>query len=105
MLATRIAILHGGRIVHDADNRSADGRVRVRFTAPPVPAALAALPGVRSAEALADGRFLLDAGGDETVLAGVAAHAGAAGWGLVELTPDYDALEHLFMRLTAGRAA
>ena len=105
LLATRIAILHEGRIVHDADNRGAGGRVRVRFNRPPVPSAVCEVAGVHAAEPLGDGGFVIDLDDDASARAAFAATASAAGWGLVELTSDYDALEHLFMRLTAGRAA
>jgi len=105
LLATRIAILHQGRIVHDADNRASGGRVRVRFAHPPPPAALRGLAGVHAAEPLADGGFVIDLDDGAAARAAFADAASAAGWGLVELTSDYDALEHLFMRLTAGRAA
>lgn len=105
LLATRIAILHDGRIVHDADNRGAGGRVRVRFTRPPAPSAVCEVAGVHAAEPLGDDGFVIDLDDDASARAAFAATASAAGWGLIELTSDYDALEHLFMRLTAGRAA
>jgi ABC-2 type transport system ATP-binding protein len=100
VLATRVMILHEGRVVHDAPNDASGGLLRVRFMHEPASADVLALPGVEAAERGSDGYWLLQTG--EDAAAGVAEHAVNAGWGIVELIQHYDALEHLFLRLTAG---
>jgi ABC-2 type transport system ATP-binding protein len=101
LIATRIVILHQGRIVHDSPADAAERRMRVRLRHDPEPAALAALAGVRSV-ARGDGDWTLEVeDGSEAALA-LSVEAVRAGWGLLELRPNYDALEELFLRLTAG---
>ena len=99
-LATRLMILHGGRVVHDGQ-AAALGRLRVRLRRDPGHAALGALPGVAAVEAGARG-WLLTVAAPETAAEAFAAHAVAAGWGLLELDPDYDDLEQRFLALTSG---
>ena len=107
MLATRVLILHEGRIVHDAASRAAGGpgSLRARFARDPDAAKLAQLAGVQAVERAPDGAWLLDFDPDDAAIETLAATVVAAGWGLLELVPAYDALEHLFMHLTAGRHA
>jgi len=103
MLATRIVILHHGRVVHDAPT-SAVRRLRVRLRRDPGAMALNALPGV--AEVVASPRgWLLTVADPEASAEAFAAAAVAAGWGVLEIDPDYDDLEHLFMQLTSGAQA
>ena len=99
-LATRIVILHHGRVVHDAQ-ASAVRRLRVRLRHDPGSAALRALPGVTAVDGGAHG-WLLSVAEPEAAAQAFAAHAVAAGWGLIELDPDYDDLEQRFLALTSG---
>lgn len=104
MLASRIVILHAGRIVHDAPNRGADDdALRLRLAQTVDADTVAALPGVRAVEQLPDGSWLLGGvGGDRAALAAAVVEHGL---GLLELARDDLALERLFMQLTAGEAA
>jgi len=105
MLANRILILHGGRVVHDAANRAASGTgsLRARFARDPDASTLANLAGVRKVGQAPDGAWLIDFDPSETATETLAESVVTAGWGLIELVPAFDALEHLFMRLTAGK--
>ena len=98
-LASRILILHHGRVVHDAPAAVAARWMRIRLRHDPGSHALAALPGVRSVTA-ADGGWILEVEDAETVALALTTRAVAADWGVLELHPDFDALEQLFMRLT-----
>ena len=99
-LATRIVILHHGRVVHDGQ-ASAVRRLRVRLRHDPGSAALCALPGVATVDIGPQG-WLLSVADPEAAAQAFAAHAVAAGWGLIELDPDYDDLEQRFLALTSG---
>ncbi|MCP5200523.1 MAG: ABC transporter ATP-binding protein [Gammaproteobacteria bacterium] len=100
-LASRVVILHAGRIVHDGDNR-ATGSVCLRTARPLDPAAL---PAAMAPVALPDGRWLVSGIGDEDDVAALASAVVGSGAGLTELVRDADDLERLFMQLTAGAAA
>ncbi len=102
-LATRIVILHHGRVVHDAP-ASAVRRLRVRLRRDPGAAALQGVPGVEGVVASPCG-WLLTVADPEAVAEAFAAAAVAAHWGVLEIDPDYDDLEHLFMQLTSGTEA
>ncbi|MGR8921470.1 MAG: ABC transporter ATP-binding protein [Gammaproteobacteria bacterium] len=99
-LASRVMILHEGRIVHDGPVDARQGHLRLRCGRPPPAAALRALPGVRAVNADGADGFLVDA--DAAAAPALAAAAVREGWDLLELTPDYDTLEQLFLRLTSG---
>lgn len=99
-LASRVMILHHGRIVHDAAVSGEEGGVKVRFSTQPDVCQLHAVSGVQSAVSQADGTYLLRVNGDAIDALVAASVAGA--WGLKELIPDYNTLEDLFLRLTGG---
>lgn len=101
-LATRIVILHDGRVVHDEPASSAR-RLRVRTRRDPGAAALTSLPGVEDATPSPQGWVLTVADAEATAEA-FAAAAVAAGWGVLEIDPEHDDLEHRFLQLTSGSA-
>lgn len=101
-LATRILVLHQGRVVHDGPV-TAGVRLRARLRRPPPPATLAALPGVTDVEESAAGWLLATSVPEDAAVALVAA-AAAGDWGLVELDPADDDLERLFLAVTGQRA-
>ena len=98
-LATRIVILHHGCVVHDAP-AAAVRRLRARVRSDPGIEALRALPGVTAVETSEHG-WLLSVADPEAAAEAFAVHAVRAGWGVLELEPDYDDLEHLFLQLTS----
>ncbi len=102
-LATRIMILHHGRVVHDAP-ASAVRRLRVRLRRDPGAAALLALSDVVEVVASPRG-WLLTVSDPDSAAESFAAAAVATNWGVLEIDPDYDDLEHLFMQLTGGAEA
>ena len=112
-VADRVAILLGGRLLGVHSLRSgALGerfRLRVRGRSDAVRAALAAIPGVRSAiiEAgpTADpAAYLVDAEPGAGVSEALASGIVAGGFGLVEMAPASVDLEALFLGLTGGRS-
>jgi ABC-2 type transport system ATP-binding protein len=99
-LATRLMILHQGRVVHDGPLEET-ACVRARMRRPPEVAVLAALPGVNAVTAV-DDAFLIAGSAPEDIAEALSLRAAASGWGLVELTPAHDDLERLFLELTSA---
>ncbi len=104
LLASRIVILHHGRIVHDTPMASERGWLRVRLRMTLSPATLASVNGVLSVRDAGAGAWLLETSDAEALAADFAEHAAAGGWGLIELLPGYDELEDRFARLTTGES-
>lgn len=98
----RVAIIHQGRIALNArlTEITAGHTWRLTLRQPPELATLAALPGVRRAEALDGGRFLIEA--QEADMDTVVRRVVDAGWGLIELQRETQTLEDLFVKLTCG---
>ena len=114
-LCSRVAILKHGRLVavdtpvELARRVEQAGGLVVRVDGPvdAVREALAALPGVRAVERLADGSgpavgFRLASAAPDASQRAVAAAVVARGWTLLELRSEAPTLEELFMRLVGG---
>ena len=107
-VCSRVQILHQGRTVFGErmdrlDRGAPSAQVTVRLAHAPRVQELESLPGVRSAEALADGRWHL-ALDDTTAVDAVAAAIVEHGWGLRELTPRRHSLEQIFVAVTTRDA-
>jgi len=99
-ICSRVAILHEGRIVYDADPAAAPRSVRIACKSPPPVATLQAALGDVRIEALAGGSFdLVTADPDDTLERLVTAAAGA-GWGLREISSGRSTLERTFLEVT-----
>ena len=103
-LATRIMILHHGRIAHDAPAVSDTRVLRVRFCEVVDAGLLTGIKGIRNASAEDHGAWRLEVDDCENAAVSIAERAVEEGWGVIELQPEFDVLEHLFMRLTTGDA-
>ncbi|MGH8426924.1 MAG: ABC transporter ATP-binding protein [Gammaproteobacteria bacterium] len=105
-IATRVAILHRGRIVHEARLGAEAGdqaRFRLELARPPEPERLAALPGVATVEPAAEpGVFIIGAATGEDPRERVAHATIVEGWGLLALTPYRPSLEETFLALVAA---
>ena len=78
--------------------------LRVGFTRPPDLSTLALLPTVEQVDALDYGFFKIRCQSRETLTEALLLNAMEHKWGLIELTPEHDTLEELFVRLTTGDA-
>ncbi len=104
-IASHVAILDHGRIVHESrlDEAPFDARqFRLELARPPTPDRLSALPGVAGVTSLADGVFLILAETGADPRETLAQSALAEGWGLLALAPHRASLEELFMRIVSG---
>jgi len=102
---TRVQIIHRGELVFSDTTDGLSRRVQAASLVaalrnPPPLTELEALPGVRSAELLADGRIRLHYLPDHDPAEALAERAVASGWGLHELTPEHRSLEQIFIDLT-----
>ncbi|MGB1883624.1 MAG: ABC transporter ATP-binding protein [Gammaproteobacteria bacterium] len=102
LLASRVVILHEGRIVHDGALEGDDQLLSVRFLNEPDANELATFAAIKVVDHGADGRWLIEL--NDTELSAFVKHCVESDWGLLELTPDYDGLEREFMRLTQPSA-
>lgn len=105
-LCTRVLILKDGRVLHQSaiepfDEAPGLGRYRLRLTAAPPLAAVAAMPGVATAEALDKGGFRVTLRPGEAAET-LAARLVDAGWGLSELVADRTDLEWVFFQTLGG---
>lgn len=100
-VATRIAILHAGELVHDAPVSEHSTSTKVRFRNNPSREELEAVSGVTSAQQHSDGSWRLVATPED--LPQLAKAAVEQQWQLLELTPRHDDLERLFLSLTGNR--
>ncbi|MES1924604.1 ABC transporter [Salinisphaera sp. T31B1] len=103
-VATRVLIVHQGRVVYDAAlARHGDGdTVELLLGASPAREALLAITGVVDATALGSGRWRLAVAPGHDVRATLVDTAVARGWQLLELTRRAPSLEERFAALTSG---
>lgn len=101
----RVQILHEGRVVY-ADTiaalRSERGgqALTVTLLRPPGADTLSDVPGVRTVEALAPGRFRLVHEPDASPAEALVRRSVVDDWGLVALVPEETSLEEVFVQLT-----
>lgn len=101
-LATRVAILHQGRIVHDAPLAQAASGFTLRTAAAADTDALRALDGVTAVSQTGSCEYHVETAA--ALAPRLAELAVNAGWGVLELVADHGALDTLFARVTAGPA-
>ncbi|MCF6353996.1 MAG: ABC transporter ATP-binding protein [Candidatus Polarisedimenticolaceae bacterium] len=104
-ICSRVLILHQGEQAYAASLkqgvRPAGGCFLVRLTQAPELAAIMAMPGICSAESLAQGRYRLQTKKD-LIASQLAEQLVQAGWGLEEFAPEQPGLEQIFVRITTG---
>lgn len=98
-LCSRVAILHHGRLVHDAPVGTEQGIV-FGLRAPPALPALQTALDVAPIVALGHDRFEVRTGSREMLVDRIVACAVEARWGLCELSHGGSALERTFLDLT-----
>jgi len=99
----RVAILHAGRLRHDAPLAPAHATLHVRVERSPDPAAWSALAPV--ADARADGAGWSVTLKPDASAADLSAAIVARGWGLLELRAEADDLERTFLRIASAAEA
>ena len=102
----RIQIINDGKLVLNQTLKDMEGGqqqyLRVGFSRPPDMPKLSTLPTVDHVEPLDPGYFRLRCQSREELTQALLIEAVRDDWGLIELTPEHDTLEELFVRLTTG---
>ncbi|MGD9601660.1 MAG: ABC transporter ATP-binding protein [Gammaproteobacteria bacterium] len=97
---SRVAILHEGRIVYDADPAAAPRAVRIAFKSPPPLTALQATLGDVHVQGLPDGGYDLVTADPDAALARLIAAAARERWNLCEISTGRSTLERTFLEVT-----
>ena len=103
-LCDRIQIINRGKLVLNQSllEMTEERFLRVGFSRPPRGSTLAALACVEHVTALEPGYFRLRYQSREELTHSLLIASMKGDWGLIELTPEHDTLEALFVRLTTG---
>lgn len=105
-VCNRVQIIHQGRLVFSDSMSNINNRTQnnliVRFDRPPSSNQLQALAGINLATDLGEGRFQLQAEGEQAMAEIIISAAIAQNWGLEELYREQQTLEHIFIELTSG---
>ncbi|MDA0820911.1 MAG: ABC transporter ATP-binding protein [Proteobacteria bacterium] len=103
-LCSRVAILHHGRIVFNADLGAPSSAISLHLGVVVDPAVLEKIAGVESAVALEDGRYLLHVDNYDRAVEAVCRSAIEHNWALQEIRRDASILENVFVELTCNDA-
>jgi ABC-2 type transport system ATP-binding protein len=105
-ICNRVEIINAGRLVYSADMATLNDRLQsnhllVGFARPPTGEELAAIDGVEQANPLQADRFRLHIDNSKSVAENITRQAVEHNWGLMELTPEKQTLEQVFVELTS----
>jgi len=107
-VCSRVLIIHRGKLVAEDTPRNLGARLRgaeriglqVTGDGAKLQAALAAVPGVQSVQAVNEGRYEVAVTPGQDLRAQLAETVVKGGWGLLELAPVGMSLEEIFLQLT-----
>jgi ABC-2 type transport system ATP-binding protein len=107
-VCSRVLIIHRGKLVAEDTPKNLGARLRgaeriglqVTGNGAKLQAALAAVPGVQSVQAVDDGRYEVAVTPGQDLRAQLAETVVKGGWGLLELAPVGMSLEEIFLQLT-----
>ena len=107
-VCSRVLIIHRGKLVAEDTPKNLGARLRgaervglqVTGDGAKLQAALAAVPGVQSVQAVDDGRYEVAVTPGQDLRAQLAETVVRGGWGLLELAPVGMSLEEIFLQLT-----
>jgi ABC-2 type transport system ATP-binding protein len=102
-VASRVAIMAHGRIVHETTGETGAPRLRIECARAPARERLARIAGVTAVEETAPGAFLLTLSGEVDPRADLLAAAVAEDWGLAVMAPVHTTLEDTFLEALSTR--
>jgi ABC-2 type transport system ATP-binding protein len=101
-LCNQVVILQEGTAVYQGELTPQQGqRLKIRLQTPLDPTKLADLPGVNRVEGLSSESFVVELA-DQMQASDLAEQIIRQGWGLMQLTPQAQDLERLFLQATSG---
>ena len=100
----RVMIVHRGRVVFDESLAAVNALTTIfaGFRRPPSRAELLAVPGVKTADAMAGGRYGIAPADGADPREAIAATSHEKNWGLIELSVEQATLEEIFVNKTSG---
>lgn len=107
MTCDRVQIINRGQLVFSDNIDNLNQHMQstsliLGVRRPPVQATLSALPGINEVQILGKNRFRLTHASEENPGETIARQAVEQGWGLFELTPEYQTLEQIFVEITSS---
>jgi len=102
-VASRVAIMTHGRIVHETTGDTGAQRLRIECTRPPARDRLARIKGIKSVETTAPGVFVLELSGEDDPHAELLSAAVNEDWGLTAMSPVHTSLEDTFLEALGTR--
>ena len=106
-ICTRVQVINQGQLVFNGNMDSLNQRMESRsiilaFKQPPTTQQLLELEGIEQVNELAAGRFRIQTSPDQDAAEQITRSAVNNGWGLLEMTPEKQTLENIFVELTSG---
>ena len=106
-VCSHVQIINHGKLVFSDSMQSLNQHMQcnqlvVAFTQPPEEAQLLSIPGVKQLDNLQNGRFRLHTEDAQPIAELIVTTSVAQGWGLIELAPEKQTLEQIFVELTSG---
>lgn len=102
-VASRVAIMAHGRIVHETTGETGNPRLRIECARPPARERLARINGVKSVNETAPGVLVLELAAETDPRPDLLAAAVAEDWGLAVMTPVHTTLEDTFLEALSAR--
>ena len=105
-ICNKVKIINAGKLVYSEDMTTLNDKLQsdylvVAFSRPPNPQHLDSISGIRRVDEIGSGRYRVHIDDTMPVAETLAQTAVTNDWGLVELTPEKQSLEQVFVELTS----
>lgn len=105
VMCNRVQIIHQGRLIFSGEMENINQHKNsvsliLNFRYPPKHEVLASIQGVKKLAALNDGRIRIYTETGHNPIDALVQTSVEQNWGLIELTPEHESLEHIFVKLT-----
>ena len=102
-VASRVAIMAHGRIIHETSGDTGAERLRIECARPPARERLARIKGITTVNTAAPGVFILELSGGKDPRPDLLAAAVDENWGLTAMAPVHTSLEDTFLEAMGTR--
>lgn len=105
LMCNRVQIIHQGHLIFSGEMENINQHKNsvsliLNFRYPPKHEVLASIQGVKKLAALNDGRIRIYTETGHNPIDALVQTSVEQNWGLIELTPEHESLEHIFVKLT-----